>query len=613
MTAQTLEAPPPPAGEETSSRTTVYKYAVVKGDLPPAVVEEMRRAHDLRNTLVEIEKAHQARVQEVWAAHPEIAAANQELAAAEQTVQDAMAAASAERQRTRKKTVARETSAAATAARKTRAAAKAEVKRLKTLLYPVIKPALQDAREARNAAVKATYPQYVQAGLYWASINQVKRNHDTAVKRVAADWQAGRPAELRFHRWDGSGTIAVQLQRESTDPPRTPELIASGEGKWRNTVQLTPWVSPQEWATRTGYRAKRPEGRLTIRIGSGEHAEHVTIPVVMHRPMPAEADIAAVLLTRQRVAGSWEASVSFVVKVPAPEPRTEGTLTAMHMGWRSRGDGSIRVGVAVGTPPAPLTAPGLDDWLHRHDGWAEIILPASWRDGWERLEKIQSTRDTATDTLRTHLAAQLAEHPWLREAIDPDQTLSRWRSPARFAALALRARDADTPDGADPAVWAQIVIHLEAWRKQDKHLWTWEAHSRRNLVARRREAYRVIAAWLLKDAAVVVVDDWDVRQISRVPRADQDDDGQATAARVNRTLASPGLLRDAVVTAAPAAGIHVVKGTAASTHHDCGGALDHDERAKGVMVECQACRRMVDQDVSAARNLADLARAGAVT
>ncbi|HJX88730.1 MAG TPA: hypothetical protein VJ277_14280, partial [Gemmatimonadales bacterium] len=70
MTLTETRAVPPHA-------VRVYQWAVLKGDLPPQVVNEIRLAHDLRNHLVSLEHAHQDAVKQVWETHPQIAKAAQ--------------------------------------------------------------------------------------------------------------------------------------------------------------------------------------------------------------------------------------------------------------------------------------------------------------------------------------------------------------------------------------------------------------------------------------------------------------------------------------------------------------------------------------------------------
>ncbi|WP_149264337.1 hypothetical protein [Actinomadura sp. K4S16] len=840
------------------TRTTVFRYAVIKGDLPPQVLDELRRAHNCKNALVEIEKRYEDKIAAVFASHPEIAAAMAVVADAEEELGEVLREAGAERQRRHSSENTPQTTQAIRDARTRLRAAKDEMKKIRRQYTPGLKPQLRAVEAARKEELKAAYPASGQAGLYWASYNEARANFDTAVQAVQRDRRAGKPAGLRFRPWDGRGTIAVQLQRASGgrvkltwsvkvrplddggkpelpevpvelvtdgdvkatlsskeiedgvrlytaeitnrgpetaqvrwtadleallkyadygadaevaysdaledhvgagnlldglkdaegagapaslvweaalpggDEYRGPVVLRSEEGKWRNAARILPsFVLADDTDRRTLHQGKKAEldGVIEMRIGStayrddigesvtasvrtwltgggtdliwhlakdvklagraekvleclADHADtirdggktyggmsraqavkasklssedaeeairvlvragkirdlsrklllvgvtyqdHVRLPVVLHRPLPEGADVSMLLLTRHKTGPHYKAHISVVADVPAPDPHTEGALTALHIGWRRLGDGAIRAGVVVGLPRDTEVSPEIRDWVRVHEDWAEIVLPANWRESWAHYDKLQSQRDLNMEDLRGWLTERFEQYPWLREHLDPSNSLSRWRSPERFIDMAgsmwIRPEDggqwkiAPVPEveGANRTVWGNVAMHVEAWRKQDKHLWTWLASGRQKLIGRRQSAYRVIAAWLTRDAAVVAVDAWDIKATSRTPRPESGENTkQAQIARANRTLASPGILRDSLRDAANARGIRVeVPELPGPTKHlGCGGVFDPDERAAGVMVCCPTCDKMVDQDVMSARALLEAAKAG---
>jgi hypothetical protein len=89
------------------------------------------------------------------------------------------------------------------------------------------------------AEQKQLYRRYCQDNdLYWASYNEVFRNHKTAVQRIRRQRLEGKPATLRHHRFDGTGTITVQLQRTAAMPSRSPGLLSDPEGRYRNFLIL---------------------------------------------------------------------------------------------------------------------------------------------------------------------------------------------------------------------------------------------------------------------------------------------------------------------------------------------------------------------------------------
>jgi transposase len=612
------EAPQPePEDDGPAHRMTVFKYAV-RGDLPPQVVEELYRGHKLRNTLVEIEQKHAENVAANWGMVPELVQVEADIELADAFVLGILDRVAAERQQTRTKKTSKELSDELKAAKGVLKDLRAVRKELKASSYVQVdvKAAMVASRKEREAAIKGTYRGAIDGGLYWATYNDIVLGHKTAVQSINTKRRNGEAAELRFHRWDGTGRIVVQLQRGEGDPARTPQVLAgTAANKWTNVARLTPAVDNELWdgMTRSQQRKCRL-GEFTFRIGSGKlgnddpekrgTAELVTVPVIVHRPMPADADITMVRITRRKVAGRYKASISVVVRVPLPIPRTEGALAVAHMGWRALPEGELRVAVLMGpTSPVPV---GISGIVRDYGSWKEIVLPKDWRWVYARGSELRSQRDRNLDTLKKWLKTWLEAHPEGRPLLDPESTMHSWRSPGRFAKIAIEHRDEP------PAEIAAAVAQIEGWRKQDRHLWEWEANEREQIIGRRDDAYRCLGAWLCENAAMVAVDGWDISKLALAPKLGKDDDHQAQAARANRMFAAPGELRSAIERAAQARGVRVVttKDSISKNHHTCGQPLDAAARADAIMVWCPSCESMVDQDANAAFNLREAAKAG---
>lgn len=560
----------------------VYRYRI-RGDLPEVVLAELRRAHDLANRLVEHERRHAERVEEIWASAGTLTEALAERDRASELVDQLVEAAADERQRGRERKVSPELRAQMAEARRVLRDARAAVRAAKQESYERLKPLFAAARDELKAAIKAEYRAAVDAGLYWASYNEVVARHRRAVSAVAERREQGLAADLRFRRWTGEGTIAVQLQRGAGQPARTPQMLADPASPRRNVAALTPAIDPTQWATLTRGEQRRlaRTGRLRFRIGSGDAAELVEVPVILHRPIPPDADVTMLRITRELVAGKARCWVSVVCRVPEVPAVESGRQVRVHAGWRSLGDGDLRVAVVEGcdAPPEWLVEQG---WVRWHGEWGEVCVPAHVRQVWERGHELRSQRDRNLDELRD----------WLRSRDDLDdevrEALARWRSPARWAALAQRRRG----DG------SEIGARLEAWRRQDHHLWQWEAHERDQIVARRDDAWRAVAAWLCDGTAEVMVDEWGIDR--RVPAVEDPDGHQERRARANAVVAAPGKLRELVGVAASGRGVQVVAGPGRlDVHHVCGTPLDRSGRARSVMVRCEHCDALVDQDRNA--------------
>lgn len=594
---------------------TVYRYGCPsKADLPEEGIQQLRLAHELRNNLVEIERAHEEAIANVWGSHPAVADTKATLDEATAALLVVTEKAKAERKTDRTTAARPETATELKDAKRVLKEARAAHRESRDTYYATVKPAMVEARKYRGSEIKALYAVYVQTrGLYWATWNDVVDHHKTAVKRIGQIRKEGRPAELRFHRWDGSGSLTVQLQRGKDAPARTPELLASGEGPWKQVCQVAPWISPEEFTKMTrGDQRRAGRGHVRMRIGKTA----MTLPVQVHRMMPAEADVALMRVTRRRIAGGHRVHVTVTAKVPDPPAKTEGPIVALHLGWRVRPNRDIRVGVwASATPLTP--PPSLQDIVTvRGDGtWGEILAPAKWRDGAKHIEGLRGQRDLSLERIKGRLATWLDEYGAKEipgrdgEMTELTGTLVRqWRSPARLVWLTKHWRT-EPPVGAE-----EIAEELEAWRKQDRHLWEWEAHGRDNKTAARKDAWRRVAAWLGTVASTVAVDDTDISRLTRVPEVGTEDSPQAQAARSNRVVAAPGELRAAVKQAATSRGALIAEQKSAgetTIHFACGTENPRDERyAEEVTVWCDGCPGGYDQDHNATLHL--LAASGGI-
>jgi hypothetical protein len=570
-------------------RMKVFKYGVI-GDLPPEAVEELFRAHALRNELVEIELRHAERIAQVWTRHTDLAAAQANVDAADAVVEQAVQAGKDYRQKNRTTKIPADLRQIVSEKRQVLRDARAVLRDAKARAYPMMKPQLITANDERKADVKATYRRYVDQGLYWATYNDVTAHHQTAVKAIAAKRKNGQPAQLRFHRWQGEGTLTVQLQRGEGAPPRTPEVLADENGRYSNVAYLTPCLDPDELATmRRSDQRKRTLGTFRFRIGSGDAAGLVEVPVRIHRPIPLDGDVTMIHISRRREGPKFKVSVSVVVRLNPVPQRTQGRMIAAHIGWRAKPDKSMRIAVIAGAQPPP---PSLEEIVHDHGDWYEVVVPASWREVHARGESLRSTRDDNMNRMKDALAAWAQDHP----DVEGLEQVKQWRSPGRLAKLAFGWRDDPPPDG------EEITAELEAWRKQDKHLWLWQSSERAQIIGRRNDYYRQVAAWLTAEAGLIALDSWTIRR--RVPEVEDEDPHLERRARANGVLAAPGELRSFLEVAAQERGVAIApEMTVAGLHLDCGTPLDRGERRDQIMVFCPTCERVVDQDYNALQSL----------
>lgn len=675
--------------------TLVYQYGIIRHAkerggprtrIPEEIWDEqLRLAHQMKNELVALEYQHEARVEELWLTYPSVAGPAAELAAAEEQFEELRKRAAKERSADRS-IAARPATAEEIKACKARVKAARDAKRQAiALVRNVAKPQLERLKAEHKEAIKTCRQEFSEKGLYWATYNAVLTDHSVRVQLVARARKEGRPARLRFHRFDGTGSVSVQLQRQHgtacrcpgcaakltaamqkqlaaacpgcaektctthlvaadpahppQDPPRTPQLIASDGGKWRNVLQVKPWMPPAEFAALPRHKQREVGyGEVVWCVGQGRT---VTLPVRTHRMLPEDAEICEAQITIRRIGGQWTAALNLTVQLPDPEPVEGKPVASLHVGWRARPDGSARAAVWACTQP--LSVPQrLRDIVVARDGgrWGEVVLPGRWLDYAGRPAAVRSDRDKMFEPVRAALADWLEEHP---EACDERLTpgwVRMWRTPARLAALVNRWRIDGPPAGCgqlvdlfaawrasgekDLLTWlggeqdrpaADLVALLEGWRRQDKHLWRYEGNERAQHLDLRDDAYRRVAAWLAGQVGMLVVDNTKLSAIrTRPDPADADPTLPGVAAdraRARAALVAPGRLRQIAVATHQQAGAAVteVEATNASRLHRQDGYLNaaHPQFAAAAMVVCGQCGLTYDQDRNAAELMIDRA------
>lgn len=539
-----------PAAGEPGLDAIAYSYGCPwNAELPEEVAEQLRLANMLWNRLVEIHRRHEEAKAAIWLSDPAVAVAQTELNGAEEEVSAAYEHMRESRRQDRT-TVPREAdSAVLEAAKGVAKAARAVRDAARDTALPGLREAFGEAKRARAGAVKATYPEFTGMGLGWGTCNDVtRRRFALAAGRVEESRASGRSADLRFHRWDGTGTLTVQVMGGAGVPSRTVPALNGGKHPRSGVMRLEPWADPS--GGRPKGDARHGTLRLAIGRARGTGALNAEVPVVLDRYMPAHAEVREVKVTRFRQGTRFRLKVSVVAGIPGPPaPAPGGAQVAVRLSWRAAKDGSVvvaHVGSGRPLPPPPAAAAGIVR-ISEDGRSAEVHYSAEWRRLLERDAGIRSVRDQNLDILRDKVTAVLRDDPALAEELEVTAAdVQRWRAPRRFAVLAAR-----WPAG------HPLAGTLAEWRLRDRHLWDYEAHESAQVLARRRDAYRVTAAWLCSGASGIVIDGTDVAGRKRAPGDDREDPEGARGARRLMHGAAPGELRAAVTAAAARRGIPV--------------------------------------------------------
>ena len=416
--------------------------------------------------------------------------------------------------------------------------------------------------------------------------------------------------EPHFRRWDGTGRVAVQLQKglsvtkvlEGADTRLRLAPLPDGPGSTRTGGK-------QEGSRRSGQRYS-----LMMRVGSdGRAPVWAVVPFTLHRPLPKDGVIKWAVLRRDRVGPDFRWSVQFTVVEGVmradPEVVADRTGTVgLDIGWRAR-SGGLRLGY----------------WQDDRGRHGEIALPKEVLDDLEHIRSIGAARDRLFNDFQDRLAGwtrdtSTALPSWLaREAA----TLPQWKSADRLTRLAWRWRNSRFPG--DEAIFGphadcprdkncalDCIAHVECWRYKDRHLHRWEAHGMSKILARRDEIYRCVAAEkFARCYRTVKIERFKLPGVHGRAGLDADaTDGEkvrADRASSRRHMAAPGTFRLALINACHQRGTVVVEIAAAYTTQDCADCGFRNDfgaaAATSIDLRCGGCGVTWDQDRNAARNL----------
>lgn len=538
----------------------VYRYGLT----PPThnaelVRAQMRAGHEYRNTLTEIERGRRAAMREAMSSYADVAELERAVSAAEMDLERALRAVSKERARTRSRSETAEQRSAVTEAR---AAKKEAIARLRERRAQLRDDASVVARgeqindlagELRRSARAAT-------DAYWGTYLLAEDAIGKASKAPLYD--GAEPNDPRFRRWDGTGSIGVQIQHGMTRS----ELLSCEDTR----MQI----------------AESPRGRhdvykvLRMRVGSdGRAPVWAEWGLKMHRAMPEDGRIKAAVVVLRRIATREEWYVTITVDEGEREATCGRGAVAMNLGWRTLGAHDIRVAVSV----------------DEQGSKRELRLPADVVTGIARADEIRSTRDVEFERARAAMVAWIDNADALPACLSKArETLPQWKSEARLASLVRRWRD-ERADGDSPAFDA-----AEAWRKQDVHLWQWETEQRRRSELHRRDTYRCWAAELARTYSTVILDDVDLSALAK--RAPKEANAENETARRARVLAAPSELRGALENAFRGRGGHVLRLDPKDVTHTCAicGVVESWDAAPMVHHACGGCGEIWDQDENAA-------------
>jgi hypothetical protein len=392
----------------------------------------------------------------------------------------------------------------------------------------------------------------------------------------------------RFHRWNGDGHLTIQIQKKKGRTTTVPEAFVGNHTQLR--IDRLPEGAYRDTGKKIVPVRSLCKTRVHFRVGSDKrNPVWAVIPVILHRPMPADASITWVHLIRRKIGTNfkWEVQFTLAKEEWIRNDVAQDGAVGIDVGWRIRKPGNpLRVAYWAGSDG-------------QHD---ELVLPPDWMAQMRKTEDIQGIMDTNFDTFKAKFHADMdkvAAPEWLKAATS---NILMWRSQDRMARIIVRWRDARFAGD------EELYAYAEEWRKRYCHLYNYASHLRDQLWHRREDIFRCFAARIRTHYRIVVIELLDLRKFHKLPKAEEDAADPATREYVRDACISELLkcLKESV-------GPQIVEAPPKNTtkrHHSCGSIEEWDH--KELVHTCSKCRETYDQDYNAALNLLDHASAGLV-
>lgn len=592
--------------------TRVYKFGLLAPlENETLVRETMRGASVYRNTLVIAERGRRDLVRSLHAMVGDLPALEATYRAAEAeveataTVIKAAKSRAAYRKEPVKTAVTAEMTSNFVAAKDVRAKAR---------------KALSDARRAlrenheiarSEVEIQDLYHQYTKAArgqseIFWGTYLSVEAAHEQSCRSTPL-YEGAEASNPRFQRFRGEGQIGVQLQGGMT----ISRLLSGNDNRLRLLPREVPVGSKRDLNSRNSKIRRRME--LWVRVASeGRDPIWAKFPMIWHRDFPEGAQIQWVKVNLRKEGPREVWSVDFTLRIPEIEASTAPGRVAFHVGWRQKDDGSFRVAT------------------YRADGVThELALPLSIIEGIRFADSLRSVRDREFNVALATLVAFLRGLPevplWIRQRTvrrseaTPSSAqaiayLASWHSFERLASLcrawtdnrfegdaevyeALEGRQ----DVFETVVGIRTRIQRGSWRRQDRHLWDYEAGQRNGALRRRKDFYRQFAARLASTYGTLIVPEIDHSILARRPSSPEGHHIEAAAS--NRFVASISELSDAVSSAFASRGGTLVKVSGEHITQECHGChtIEAWDSKNNLRHECTACGLSWDQDDNAVR------------
>lgn len=431
------------------------------------------KANIYRNTLVDLERKRRDAVAEtlrqlsptLFALDQSAEQLDQDLEVLKKQVDDA-------RVLTRSKAIDPKLKAQIIVVRENRKNVYKQIKSMKSVLYRDTNfMAIQDAIEVKHSLAEKDARS--KCGIFWGSY--------LVVEEARKNDRKGAPP--RFKSFESAGRIAVQVQGGC-------DVSDLFNGKSPH-IQIDP---PPPNSGKNPYRAAR------IRIGSDSSKKPVWLDFVVkiHRDPPSDSRVKWVWLHAKRVGTHIEWSLQIILaKDVWDDPLRcleDEKVIAVDVGWRKL-DSGIRVAY----------------WADNSGKEGQVVIPQDQVDRMFKVRDLRSIQDKKFDAIRVFFKDEMKKHQIPQWMIDRTAFIDKWKSTRRMASVVVSWRDNRFQGD---AVFFGI---MEAWRKQNRHLYDWERAQAEGFLRWRDNLYQDFACHISRNYGKVIIEDIDWRIFAKLP------------------------------------------------------------------------------------------------
>lgn len=419
-------------------------------------------------------------------------------------------------------------------------------------------------------------------GLQSVTANLIADYFRTARDRTFKDPKA----KLQFHKSDGTGVFFFRFKRKGskTDGMAFSELFARDENDKRPFVFLS-----------TDTNRKKPRLRLRVKVAGGQKESsrsYAHFDLILHRPVPKDAQIQNGKLVRKRVGDKFSFTVNLTVREPGNGniPLSEKAV-GVDIGFRMTEKGTIRAAAIASSDPK--------------DPVQYIEVSKTFLKRIEHIDTLKARMDDKATQMGKIIKPLLKKGAILPEdhrkyrfiksiANMPTNVTLSFEKAYKLGSWVVKYGRGELP--------AKVEQEAIKWWTENSRIYRESHNLRRKAFLDRKAQYRDVAANLIRKKQPVGVEKINLNVFAETKDSDNK---LGNVARLNRFLVSPSELLNAIKNAGQREGVPVIEVAARNTSKTCS-KCDHIYKELGAEVVwlCPNCGEKHDRDHNAAINIA---------